>query len=493
MKREPFFVLLSWAVLLLSVAVLGSAVFVLGFGFGDSPCVLCWAQRTGMTLVALMGVFVLRYGARPRYLGWSVLVAAFGLYMGVRHSAAHVVRDVGQGFSVVLFGAHTYIWSIFIFWMCAVLMGVLLLLLPETARQRTLRPLRPLERVAMWSFLAVVAGNIVQAFASTGPPPYMGQSDPVRFSFTPRHWVWSTEEWAPAPISRRGRWAIERPATSGLPVEPADAPVTLTGTLDVSRRLRLRLPTTDPVTDLAYEASSDRFALTTAHGVYLLDGALERVVRHTVVDAGFSVDLDEFAGAAFLDAHTVLALARNKSYVVLREAEHADPVKNYRYFLESFDAFEEVARSRFATVRSKLMYVMSVAYVPETQSVYTVMVPNRQVRQLVVSRFDRRDMTLSEEFLPAIADGSTVSLRPGKRSLAEFYVTGATAHEGRLYAISAAYGVLLTIDLASHTVLSAHAVPGVTHPTGLAVKGEELFVVDGAGAMVIVGRPGVSR
>jgi hypothetical protein len=315
----------------------------------------------------------------------------------------------------------------------------------------------------------------------------------VRFSFNPRHWVWSTEEWAPAPISRRGRWAIEKPSLEGLPANPADAPITSSGTLDVSRRFQVRLPTADSITDLAADPATGRFAVTTAHGVYILDGTLERVVRQTVVDPGFSVDMDEFSGAAFLDSSTILALSRNKSYVVLREAEHADPVKNYRFFLESFDAFDEVTRSRFATIRSKLMYVMSVAYATETRSVYTMSVPNTQVRQLVVSRFDRRDMTLSEEFLPAVPEGSVVSLRPGKRSLNEVYVTGTAVAGGRLYAISAAYGLLLTIDLASHGVVAAHAVPGVTRPTGLALKGEELYIVDGGGTVSVVARPGAGR
>jgi hypothetical protein len=139
------------------------------------------------------------------------------------------------------------------------------------------------------------------------------------------------------------------------------------------------------------------------------------------------------------------------------------------------------------------MYVMSAAYAPETRSVYTTSVPNTQVRQLVVSRFDRRDMTLSEEFLPAVPEGSVVSLRPGKRSLNEVYVTGTAVAGGRLYAISAAYGLLLTIDLASHGVVAAHAVPGVTRPTGLALKGEELYIVDGGGTVSVVARPGAGR
>jgi len=45
--------------------------------------------------------------------------------------------------------------------------------------------------------------------------------------------------------------------------------------------------------------------------------------------------------------------------------------------------------------------VMSAAYDPATDSVLTVSVPNPKNRKLVVSRFDRKDMTLSEEFVLA--------------------------------------------------------------------------------------------
>ena len=111
MRRDFFYLLLACAVLGIVVVPVGSAVFWLGFVHGDSPCVLCWAQRTAMVLVALMGLFVLRYGPRPRYLGVSVLLAGAGVFMAIRHSAAHLVRDVGQGFSAEILGAHTYTWS----------------------------------------------------------------------------------------------------------------------------------------------------------------------------------------------------------------------------------------------------------------------------------------------------------------------------------------------------------------------------------------------
>ncbi len=186
MKSETPFTVLAVAVLALA-CVLGTASFVLGFGLGDSPCILCWAQRLGMALIALDGIFILRYGAKPRYVGIGVLIGAYGVYMAARHSALHLARDVGQGFSVELLGAHTYIWSAFIFWIGVVMMGVLLILFGERPLPAGLREPGRLGRAAMALFLVTIAGNVVQAFVTAGPPPYVGGGDPVRFSFNPRH------------------------------------------------------------------------------------------------------------------------------------------------------------------------------------------------------------------------------------------------------------------------------------------------------------------
>ena len=46
---------LAWAVILLTAGPVGAAV-VLGMLFGESPCILCWAQRTSMVLMALTGI-----------------------------------------------------------------------------------------------------------------------------------------------------------------------------------------------------------------------------------------------------------------------------------------------------------------------------------------------------------------------------------------------------------------------------------------------------
>jgi disulfide bond formation protein DsbB/DNA-binding beta-propeller fold protein YncE len=488
-KREPLYTALSLAVLALSIVPIGGAVFVLGFMFGDSPCVMCWEQRIGMTIVALLGVFILRYGPRPKYVGLAVLVSVWGMFMGLRHMSLHAARDIGQGFSIEVLGAHTYTWSLFIFAVCVVTMGVMLLALREADPAGAPRTLRPLDRVAVYVFLIVVAANVVQAFASTGPPPYLGQSDPIRFSFSPSHWVWSTEEWSPAPVSLRGRWGAEKPDLAAVRADPAGSPLANLTPLPVVERRSLGVPLRGTPTDLAYDAVTDRFLVTTQQGVYILDGSLGRVVRHTIVDPGFAVDLDAFAGAAFLDPTTVVAVSQNKSYVVLREHDGADAGRNFRFFLESFDQFDQVSRSRLGTVRARLMYTMSAAYDPETESLYTVTVPNSKTHRLVVSRFDRRDLTLSAEFMPALQADSGLALAAESRSLDELYVSAATVAGGRLYALSAAYGTLLAIDPIRQTVVAAYVIPGLSRPTGLAQRGDNLYVVCEDGALLVVGAP----
>jgi len=486
MRRNLIYTLLAVAVLVLTIVPIGTAVFVLGFMYGDSPCVMCWEQRIGMAIIALIGLFILRWGPRPKYIGLSVLVGAWGLFMGLRHVGMHAARDVGQGFSIGILGVHTYTWALFIYWVCIVTMGVLLMLLKEL--EAAPRRLRALESVAGVVFLVVIAGNAVQAFASTGPPPYVGQSDPIRFSFKPRHWVWSLEEYSTAPVSLRGRWASEQPDVSVANLDPASGPLAELPVLAVKSRTRISVPLRGTVTDLAYDAAGDRFLVTTQQGIYILDAALGRMLRYTIVDTSFSVDLGRFAGAAFLDATTVLAVGENKSFVVLTENDKADPDGNFRFFLESFDQFDEVSRSRLGTVRARMMYTMSAAFDPATKSIYTLTVPNSKVKRLVVSRFDQRDMTLSEEFLPTLAPDSGLTFAGGKRSLDELYITGAAVADGKLYAISAAYGVLLTVDLASHTVVAACRLAGLERPVGLAIRGGEFYVADADGSIRVVER-----
>ncbi len=489
MRRQLIYGILSVAVLALSIVPIGTAVFYLGFVHGDSPCVMCWEQRTGMALIALTGLFLLRYGPKPKYIGLATLIGAWGIFMGMRHAGMHAARDLGQGFSLEILGAHTYTWALFIYWVCVVTMGVLLTMMKEGDFAEPPRSLSPLGRLAMVVYLVVIAANAVQAFASTGPPPFMGQGDPVRFSFSPKHWVWSLEEYSPARVRLRGRWSATKPGLADLSADPAGGPLAGLATLPVREQRQIQLPLRGTVTDLSYEPSTDRFLLSTQSGIYIVDSTLTRVLRYTIVDPGYSVDLGRFAGAAFLDPSTVMAVGENKSFVILHENDKADSDRNFRYFLESFDRFDEVSRSRLGTIRARMMYTMSLAFDPASDSLYTVTVPNSEVRRLVVSRFDRRDLTLSEEFGLTLSPDSGLTLAGTKRSLDEFYVTGTALSGGRMYAISAAYSTLLAIDPAKRAIVGAYAIPGLSHPTGLAIRGRDLYIIGDGGRLAIVGTP----
>ncbi len=488
MRSERLYTCLAVLVLALAVGPVGSAAYWLGFVQGESPCVLCWAQRAGMALIALTGVLILRFGPRPRYVGLGVLIALHGVFMGLRHSSLHLVRDIGQGFAAEILGAHTYTWSVAIFWAAAVAMGLLLLLMPDGEARGAVREPGRLGRLAIYAFLVAAAGNAAQAFMSTGPPPYMGQSDPVRFSFDPAHWVWSTEEWQPAPIGWRGRYDVPKPSLDGLPAAAAAGPLAGLEPLAVRRELRVGAALGGALTDLACDPAGDRcLATTDAHGVFVLDGALQQVRRQALVDPGYSVDVGDLVGAAFAGERRVMALGHNKSYVLLEENDAPDARRSFRFFQQPSVGFDEAARGRFATVRARLSYVMSLAFDPAADSFYTATVPSRRFPALVISRFSRGDLTLSEEFRPRL--GAGLALAGEKRSLDEYYVTGLAAAEGRLYALSAAYSTVLVLDPARREVVAARAVPAPARPVGLAVRGQELWLAGADGRVVVVDRP----
>ncbi|MGD2067802.1 MAG: disulfide bond formation protein B [Gemmatimonadota bacterium] len=491
--------LLAWLAILLLVVPVGGALW-LGVAEGESPCILCWAQRTSMVLIALVALFVVRYGPRPRYVGMLVLLGAWGTFMAIRHSSLHVARDVGQGFAINIMGAHTYTWAWVIHWVVLVVGGLLLLFVRGPLSGRDGLQVGRVGRFAMGLMVVVVAANALQAFASTGPPPYLGQGDPVRLSLDPRLWVWSTGEMQGA-VSWRGSWDVPEPDASDVDPDPAGGPLAGLPELSVRRWERVSAPLDGRLTGFALApaavpASADSaegpvpaapvpaVAVTEGYGVYVLDGTLSRVLHRVVLDPAFSVDLTPMVGAALLGADTLAVVSTNKSYVLLRTDSAADAEREWRHFLETDGAVTELSRSRFATMRARQMYVLSLAYDPDADELVTVGVPSPRHPSLVVSRFDRADFVLSSEFLPDLGPG--LVLRDPERGLGEYVVTGATVTDGRLYAFSAAYSTLLVIDLRSETVVAAYAVPGISDPVGVATRGRELFVTQADGRIAVL-------
>ncbi len=478
---------LAWIVIVLVGGPVLSAV-LLGLFHGDSPCILCWAERTSMILIALAGLFVVRYGPKPRYLGIAILLGTWGTFMAIRHSSLHVAEDIGQGFSTKIFGVHTYVWAWVIYFIVLVVIGLLLLFLRGIAPQEGAREPGRVGRFAMGLFLAVVAANAFQAFVSSGPPPFIGQGSPVRFSLNPRHWVWSFEELQPPYVSLRGAWGVRPPAPAAADPDPDHGPLADLPSLPVQGWMRIGVPLTGTLSGLARDSATGRFLVVTdRYEVALLDSTLSHVVHRVVLDPGFDIDLTPLAGAAFLGPDTLVALSTNKSWALLAPDPRADARTEWGHFLSTDGQVEEVGLGTFRTVRAHQMYVSSLAFDPSAQELITVSVPNPWHPQLVVSRFARSDMTLSSEFDPGLGSGLTPR-GPG-RSLAEYLVTGATVAGGRLYAVSAAYGTLLVVDLQAKDVVAAYTLPGIEHPVGLAARGGQLLVAQADGRIAEIERP----
>jgi disulfide bond formation protein DsbB len=513
LSEDRLRVILAWVVIVLVSGPIGGAV-LLGVLHGDSPCILCWAERTSMVLIALCGLFVIRYGPRPRYLGVVLLLGVWGVYMSLRHSGLHLARDVGQGFSAAIFGVHTYIWALVIHLTVLAVIGALLLFLreiaPDAIRPSTAAGVAPpagssphtsatapadearepsrAGRFAMGLFVVVIAANALQAFASTGPPPWFGQGDPVRLSLNPKHWVWSFEELQPPYISLRGSWTVPEPDPAAADPDPDHGPLASLPTLAVSGWERIGPPLDGALSGLARDSATGRFMATTdRYGVYLLDSTRTQVLHHVVLDPGFSIDLTPLAGAAFLGGDTLAVMSTNKSWALLRPDPRADERAEWRHFLRTDGQVTELGLGRFQTVRAHQMYVHSLAFDPSAQELITVCVPNPRHRQLVVSRFGRGDMVLSSEFVPQL--GAGLALKGSDRALADYLVTGAVVAGGRLYAISAAYSTLLVVDLSDRTLRVAYAVPGIRNPVGLAARGFQLLVAQADGRIAVLARP----
>ena len=337
----------------------------------------------------------------------------------------------------------------------------------------------------------VVGANALQAFVSTGPPPFIGQSDPVRLSLNPKHWVWSIEELtSPAPVSLRGSWTVPQPEVTAAAADPdpAHGPLANVPTLTVSGWERIGAPLEGELSDLARDPASGRYlAVTEGYGVYLLDSTLARVLHHVALDGGFSIDLAPLAGAAFLGGDTLAVRRHQQELGAAAAGLRGGRRREWRRFRSTDGGVSELGRGRFATVRARQQFVLSLAFDPAAQELITVSVPSERQRRLVVSRFARRDRVLSSEFAPRLGAGLTP--RGKERSVAEYVVTGAAVADGRLYAISAAYSTLLVVDLATGELRAAYAVPGLQRPVGLAVRGPRLLVAQADGRIAVLERP----
>lgn len=474
MNEKLFNSILSLAALAVA-AVLGVASFYLGFIDKESPCIICWATRMLMIGVVMFAFLIVRYGPKPKYVGWIIFIALFGMFAGFRHSSGSFAWDIHQGWWAELLGAHTYTWPIAIQGTVLLFTALLFWFTKDVYSfvSDSPKPLSGLTKTCMLIFMFVLSGNIGQAFISTGFPPNMGVGNPARLSFNPDYWYWTTESWQrlKRPISLRNAWNVEAPDLPSHPddkwsfnADPASAPLTANHSLKISQTQSIDIDLNAPATDIAFNGKDNYFIATEKWGLYLLDDSLQKIERFAVLDHLNGPNGRVPVGSAFFNENEFGVLGWNKIYAFFKKDSSRSAKENFPSFIEGQDQYDVSARGVYSTVRARMFHVSSMAYLPENNSVYTVTVPNAKNKKLIVSRFDKNDNLLSEEFIPRIHENITYDT---EKDLGNYYITGLTAYQGNLYALSKQFSQILKIDPNSREIVDVYSFNGIENPQGI--------------------------
>ncbi|CAD7289490.1 hypothetical protein LMG7974_01567 [Campylobacter majalis] len=214
-----FFNLFALAALALVALPVGIAVVVLGFGMGDSPCIMCWHERFCMVAISFFALLIVRYGFKARYLVAIILLSCLGLYDGFTHYSLDGTYggylDIGQGFGLEILGAHTQFWVVVVHFCVFLFLGVILFLgknigsimhKSENGEYGAVLPSFLVGKIAIFVFVLIMALNLIQAFITAGPPPYLASATPSRMSADPNKWFWELDHWDGFEVDFRESW-----------------------------------------------------------------------------------------------------------------------------------------------------------------------------------------------------------------------------------------------------------------------------------------------
>lgn len=468
-QAKTFYALMCAAGFALILLPVGIANIVFGYMLGDSPCTLCWGQREAMVFIGVMALFIVRYGLKPRYLAALLVMTAFGLYQSFAQLGNHAHRDLDQGFSLQVFGIHTYFWAEIVFFAVVLLLGVMFFFAPKFSvfdKEMNGERVRKLGKFSLAAFVIsalIVASNVFQAFVSTGVPPFVGQGDPVRFSLNPKYIIWSTEGWKSTwtSFSFLGKRDVKAPdyafapASEKLGVEfkhdANDAPLAITQSVSVVSSQEIVLD--KPLNTLNF--IHGEWVASSKHEVFFMDEGF-KLKSEFELDPYFSATIDPIVGVIGYLKDKYLLIGSNKTLLRFGKNDNANEALQYADFVRGADKFEgqgeNLGRARLDTVRAKFHHIASLT--SDERYFYTASVPNnKDKKSFVISKFALKDRVLSGEFSPAAP-----MLKEG-RSLGELYITAMQLKNGALYALSKNHNIIVLIDPSKEEIIDVIAYP----------------------------------
>lgn len=479
-NAKVFRFILAAAVFVIMAFPVGVANIYLGFINGESPCILCGNERFGMVLIGALGVFILRYGARMRYIVTLLLVAFYYLYTTVRHWGGRANADLGQGFGDAVLGVHTYTWGILVYW---VVIGVLAVGLIFIGKDKMLqqefissevevKKFSPATKFVAIVAIVITCANCVQFLIGNGIPPYAGAGDPARFTFniaqTAKYWD-KEHQYESLSDIRLHKFNAPDPYKG---VEFDTTPVAGKKTLELAGTHEIGFDVTGfrgkgRAAGIAYDSENQKFGLvSTKGGFYYTDKNFKEHSSFARVDVPNGSDIHNTVDAAFFKPGGLVAIAQNKTVYGAVIQDEVDEKIAWKDFTETsgniMPIFDSKGRPELRTIRARMAYTLTVASESKADTFVTLSVPHKRSKQVVISEFSKEDNKLVRE---GVLDAEGV------------YPVGADLHDGTLYVLSKEHNSLLTIDMKDFSVKETRNLPELNDVRDVAVAGKSAFVL----------------
>lgn len=502
--EQNFNIVMTTAVLLILAIPVGIANIYLGYIIGESPCTLCWFERIGMCIVGIMGIFMVRYGPKIKYIIATFFSAGYGIYMGARHTSIYFYQDPGTGLGDAMLGGHTYTWAMFVYWAVVLVMSFLLLFIKKDSslmddlseKRNIIKPFSAYTNaVVIVSFILMVS-NVAQAFFQNGIPPFSGKGQPERFtmdlSTAPDRWTAAVWKRLLKP-SLAGKDVVERAHIAGIQTQenfkfvsnPNDGAIqNLKPALKIKNKKELPFAAAGIFNKghaggLAYNHSKKEFAVvSTDAGIYYLDENLEKVTDSAILDKPNGNDIKYSVDSTFSE-NMLITTAFNKTIWAVEKVDKSkiDPFKEWNVFRKTSGGIMASwykNRPVVSTVRAKRAYTLSLASDPNSNFMYMISVPNKTTKKVIVIKIDKKDQMLSAESI--LKPDKNLKLK-ADRNLDDYYITSIDIKDNKIFALSKNYNTLLIIDTNSMKAIDAYELPQIGDHHAIAIKDSSLFIL----------------
>lgn len=514
---------MTTAVLLILVIPVGIANVYLGYVKGESPCLLCGHERYGMILVGILGLFILKYGAKVKYIASVFLVAFWFMFEGLRHVGNHAARDIGMGFGEAIFGFHTYTWAFVVYWIVVLAMAAMMFFVrgdnalgKEIASSET-----KIKQVSAYTYFVgilsfvVVLSNAFQMLVTNGFPPYGGSGSPTRFTLNVAQSAqyWDDHHWKENFTAEKASlWGTYKGPKPWIPGANEDANLKFNAKfaenpLGVKHEALQMLGSKDlgfqalstfkkgVAGGLAYDAANKEFAvISTGAAVYFTDENFKDVKAFATIDQVNGMDVPVSVDATYYAPGKLVATALNKTIWGVEKvaADKVNKKVQWKFLRDvSGDLMPMFKGSRIPvmTTRGKKGYVLSLAKDPNSRYAYMVTLATSKSPKALLLKYDTTDNQISEETI--LEFGANAGAKAGAKT-SDFYITGSDIIGGKMLAISKNFNALVVIDLASKTIEDAYELPAVGDASDLAVVDDKLYILSrdgGKDKIFIVNNP----